>query len=714
VPELWPTLDGFDAAAGLRDRLRRLEASLPNEPTPLPATRGCPPPHVTSGALPEPPVPDCDVGLVPPRVPLRRGRVHGTRALPRARKPWTMLIPNLPGGVEMDGDDLLGGLMSLRRALGRGRTARHGVTTARRPPLVEPPSADALDALAGWIATPLADLASGPTLRLRYRSTEVKLPTAWVTAYLSRWVDTRGEIPAPRDTGPISGVGHVMDMFWPRFRARALGLRRGSYGRLIGCWGLPVTGDADLPQTLFFNGEGGALRAVHELTCQLLHAYVGEVKVPRNTAGGRRRKLVDDDGWCDQFGDFVEAILEGWPYPALNGEESVPVPRGEPPCGEVLIHYMDNQPRAVDEFFTNPCAAIGWGWKSEPIRCRDHSKGSNAWAGADLRFWNDYTIEVRTIPNLLNGRFRQPGVGPSYVHFSDADWPGNTSSPWPTSTGATTARGSSSERMIAFQPAHLAFDAELIDTLMFMGQLCLDYARHLLRGGLPIDRSRAAEANTAVQAGRRFAQYALAPLARRIQILIHELGHVYLGGAPHCGFHLDKPVPATRWRSCFDVASEAVYLRVAAENGLPMDPYIAKDVIGNSSILIADPDFSSRGADTGDMDRAFWVTDWAGGVRDCNAVQSGEEYLNVISRVATYARSPEGVCIGRIQATLTAPGAPNGGLEFATTNGCDCYTATPRVAVVPLSGDLPFEIDRSAACLTTYIGLRGVYFAATT
>jgi hypothetical protein len=160
------------------------------------------------------------------------------------------------------------------------------------------------------------------------------------------------------------------------------------------------------------------------------------------------------------------------------------------------------------------------------------------------------------------------------VTFTDVDNPASTLKPWPRSdTTFSTARASSSRRAVTFQPAHLAYDGEVCDTLMFMAQLCLDRARALCRRREREAPDWAPQAVLAVRAGRQFASYALVIIAERARVLVHELGHVYLGGSPHCGYDasiLSKEVPspvadhtgAPRWRSCFDVASWAFLARV--------------------------------------------------------------------------------------------------------------------------------------------------------
>jgi hypothetical protein len=241
---------------------------------------------------------------------------------------------------------------------------------------------------------------------------------------------------------------------------------------------------------------------------------------------------------------------------------------------------------------------------------------------------------------------------------------------------------------------------------MFMSQLCLDYGRHLLRGGLPVGRPTAAAANTAIHAGQRFAQYALAPLAKRASVLAHELGHVYLGGAPHCGFDTESGAPSSRWRACFDVAAEALLARLTAENGLPIDAYVASDAQGGPPTQ-SDPDFTDRNVEERDLDRPFFVFELAWGLPTCGAVVDGNEYMSD-EVAARYAIDQSGACVGRQRSTLAGAGAISGGLQFATTNGCECLTPT-----IDAGSSRPaverFEVDRTTACLAANIGARGVY-----
>jgi hypothetical protein len=579
------------------------------------------------------------------------------------------------------------------------------------------------------------DFVAGPSFRLRYRSTEIHLPAEWVWGYLDKWIETLGTIPAYRSRGPVSGTGHVMDMFWPRLRARTLTLPdRGAYSRLIGCWMVPVDAAEGMPESLFFRAAGGAMRAVHALTCQVLHAYADEAAVPRST-DAPYPKLVTDDGWCNQLSDFIKAMCMGTDIDALDGDQLRPTPRSEGPCGRVIINYADNHEESLrgGQPISSPCAGLGE-WPSENHRCWQVYSDSAAFSGADVLPWDAYTLGVMATP-YSSGRLPGLPVGPyaglEYVTFTDVDNPASTLKPWPRSdTTFSTARASSSRRAVTFQPAHLAYDGEVCDTLMFMAQLCLDRARALCRRREREAPDWAPQAVLAVRAGRQFASYALVIIAERARVLVHELGHVYLGGSPHCGYDasiLSKGVPspvadhtgAPRWRSCFDVASWAFLARVQAENGLPIEPYIAVVAADGSPSSQRSPDFGSHPDSTTreieQLNRPFWVgpgIDFEG----CGNVLAGAEYVNEDTEDAFLGHvSTATVCVGRATWTLSSLGEAGGGFSFSTTNGCSCEVPSVPTSDVGGSVLLGHEPgDTSAACPDRRAYRRGSYVRTST
>jgi hypothetical protein len=223
-------------------------------------------------------------------------------------------------------------------------------------------------------------------------------------------------------------------------------------------------------------------------------------------------------------------------------------------------------------------------------------------------------------------------------------------------------------------------------------------------------------------AGRQFAGYALVVLAQRARLLVHELGHICIGGSPHCGYHsqlLDREdsgdlhllTGAPRWRSCFDVASYAFLARVQAENGLPVEPYIASIAI-SSPPASDSPDFGTfreSGTRTARLDRPFWVRSSVG-FDSCERVPSGAEYIN--TRVTRLIEDPSSapICVGRSSWTLSAIGLYGGGLVFSTSNGCSCRV--PSVVTTGTGGSVLAGFEpgsSSAACADSIAYRRGVY-----
>jgi hypothetical protein len=237
---------------------------------------------------------------------------------------------------------------------------------------------------------------------------------------------------------------------------------------------------------------------------------------------------------------------------------------------------------------------------------------------------------------------------------------------------------------------------------MFMAQLCLDYSKSLFRGDEPGWSRRALES---VRAGQQFAQYALALIADRARILVHELGHVYLGGSPHCGYHT-KREGDQRWRSCFDVAARFLWAQVTAENGLPLDTYVGKTALGGSPS--AEPDFTGRTKRDGENDRAFWVYEWVSPFLGCHAVRDGEEDRDL--NVGKFKKGPQTVCVGRYEVGLDAPGVWGGGFDFRTTDGCIC--AAP--ASTDTSATTGWTYTTPSSCTDYTLGARGVYHVPTT
>ena len=407
--------------------------------------------------------------------------------------------------------------------------------------------------------------------------------------------------------------------------------------------------------------------------------------------------------------------------------------RSEGECAYIRFHYSNRDPlslRATEET-SNPCGGVG-GWEPDPHACLDVFDDSLAFAGTDLLPWNEYSLDLHVVP-FSDRDATEPFSGREYVSFVDPHRAGSAMSPWPRPSGLySTARASADRRAVTWQPAHLAFDAEVCDTLMFMAQMCLDRTRLLVRVRERESSRWIVEAVEAANAGREFASYALSIIASRAKLSVHEIGHIYLGGSPHCGFDASILTDrerereavygasgSPRWRSCFDVASHAFEVHVRAENGLPADSYCALRA-GSARILRADssPDFDVRLVNerTFEVDRPFWAGSFDS-FTSCGNVRQGLEYQPTVALYPEdgWVVSTATVCVGKGQWSLTDIGKSGGGYTFQTTNGCDCAVASvpttltggsvidgyaPGSSVAPCPGTIAFargmvSVDRT-------------------
>lgn len=436
--------------------------------------------------------------------------------------------------------------------------------------------------------------------------------------------------------------------------------------------------------------------------------------MPVDNVSSPGRKLVDDDGWCDGLADFIGAMFTRSPRVTLDGDAASPVEDDEAACGFVSIHYADRNLESLHwwEPWASPCAGLeghsgGWTY------CGLSYEESGALGGSMLLPWDAY--EFRLI------EWRRPaevvaadGLSATYTYFEDLGDPGG--SPWPAPDDIS-ATAAARNRFQIWQPVHLAWDGELIDLLMFMAQVCIDRARCLLRS--PSSRLYAGEFLAVYQAGLQFGQYALAVIASRSALLLHEFGHNYLGGSPHCGFDANsRPelrqlrrhpfgVPAKdgrpRWRSCFDVARWFLHTQIVAEGGLSVDAYYNRSAVPHPD---RQPTFTRK------LHNPFLRFGPAPfpPVAPCSAVAYGsEDQPNPDDYWLRPASLDAAGCIGNFRAQLSAPGDIGGGYTFWTSNGCSCSAAG-----IEGDGGTVVALSTSTSCYFGNLGELGVHFVAST
>jgi hypothetical protein len=166
------------------------------------------------------------------------------------------------------------------------------------------------------------------------------------------------------------------------------------------------------------------------------------------------------------------------------------------------------------------------------------------------------------------------------------------------------------------------------------------------------------------------------------------------------------------------VASWAFLARVQAENGLPIEPYIAVVAADGSPSSQRSPDFGGHPGSTTreiELNRPFWVwpeADFEG----CGNVLAGAEYVTEFTEERFLRHvSTATVCVGRATLTLSSLGEAGGGFRFSTTNGCSCEV--PSVPTSDVGGSVLLGYgpgETSAACPDGTAYRRGSYVRTST
>lgn len=355
----------------------------------------------------------------------------------------------------------------------------------------------------GFSTTIVAPFTDRVTLRYRTESCEVSF------AFVCEWLADLAELRAvaTRSTeawGAVASVDDTLTEVWDGYFDRMRGDREG-YRALLACYNLPKErAEWELHKDefpygfLFWHTDWQAPFEVHVHVCGLVRSFWIDIA---------------ELGDCEGLASFVDRALAGrsvrsaaWGLRAdvdcrLSLSYPNPVESAFPALGTACTM---SGPTAVDcaEGMTRDCDGLAW----HEVRQIVWNEGSDCWSSS------------------ASGCTR---VGAGCGAF------------------LSTARS-----LIRAQPGRLCWDGLVCDRILTAARLARDFARRaaLLAPEL---------AEAAAKAGKRFGRYALAYLVYHGSMLIHELGHVYLG-ACHC-----------HWNCCLDQAGGAWWLEVKARLGLP-------------------------------------------------------------------------------------------------------------------------------------------------
>lgn len=330
--------------------------------------------------------------------------------------------------------------------------------------------------------------------------------------------------------GLVSSVEDALDWLWPNFRAAAAaqGLlgesARRTWFLMLRCWHLPTnpfrikvwTDPSDLGayedlHAQFFRGAWDAeapeksLQAPLEIyfqTMLLVATYHSQIE---DGCTGNAR--------CQGLGSWVGEVLKGTP---------LGTPWNELPIGYCLPQILI---RNRHSGFVGPMHVIADGDLDGPdtwlSTCEVPATGYRSCVGD---FWSE------TAPgNDAWDQWQPVWASGWYGSAADGSYAGSPTQSDPMDTGGFEIQGYASweQWTVSLPPIGLAWDAFVIDHLLFKARMAYDYSRW---DGLDLSSGARHQLQ---KTARRFARLALARLVTRGKTLIHELGHIHAAG-PHC------------------------------------------------------------------------------------------------------------------------------------------------------------------------------------
>lgn len=402
-------------------------------------------------------------------------------------------------------------------------------------------------------------LPGGPTSRpltLAWRDTEVTLPRAFYLSYLSTLNALRAERSA-EGRGAVSSVSSALDTLWPEVRAAAAAA--GAYGDraretwrgMLQCYNLPretwvaeMTAKGDDYRPMFWMAEWGAPFEVYCRIMQLVRTYADTAQdhVSRSSA-------------CDGFSTWLRRAVMG--EPVDNAVVSAP-------C-RVGIQFINADadtaynPSLGGAAWVSTCSVGGIELPTATGSCAagyyvpvdDEDEDDVYEAG---RPWDDWEAMWDATDAIL--RPDRADAPHHYYPYNAAD----SSAHVPLGRGLV---------LVRLHPTWLAWYGYVVDHLLFLARITVDYARWAARS-LPLVKPKY---EALLDTARRFARYALRLLVPCAELMIHELGHIYAGGG-HCDW---AKYPSTN-DCCFGMAGARFTCFVTQALGLPPNevegPYV--------------------------------------------------------------------------------------------------------------------------------------------
>lgn len=355
---------------------------------------------------------------------------------------------------------------------------------------------------------------------LGYRAVEFQVPVDWYLAWLAEWhalggTDQGGDL--------CSSTADLLSAVWPEYTAALAshsGLDDDTVDSVLGCFSLLSTAD----QALFWRTAWGPSRQVYRLAARLIAIYSDDIQddwmdpfeLPTPSGGSI------DFSWCDGLGDFCRNAVKGRRATTRRGGRTCPATINYD--GYDLRFWLDHsiprcsgaEGRACGRYF-NP--------SGESCHNPKFDEEMSDWV---LSGWDEHYRAWTRVPGL-----------PPAMSYEDLD---------------CTLLGIGGGFNVTMRPNHLQWCGFVTDRVLHLARIAHDYARYLDGLGRGPRLSSSTWQTAAVQLGR----YALGPALELGLVLVHELGHSYMGEGGHC-----------EYQCCFDAGARAWQWRVRGRLGLP-------------------------------------------------------------------------------------------------------------------------------------------------
>ncbi len=348
----------------------------------------------------------------------------------------------------------------------------------------------------------------GSLVEIAYRDVSVRMSYDWWWTWAVDWATLYDaeDVPSIDAHGVCSSVWTTLTTLWSKFWGEA----RGDHDVLrsvIGCYNLPKEPSRE---DLFYRTGWGSPGFAVAYTLQLLYTYVDDVR--------------PEVGECQGLSSFIKSFLEG--KDTANAKGTV--------CSaSALLNFVNTDEAYEGTKAENSCREVDCATATTSLKASQACRGVR---------WDDFkaTIVWSDTSRCFSGRSsmasecKEPDTGCGWRGFSI----GNGS--------------------ILLTPVTWGFFGYVCDEILFRARIIMDCALYNPMLSDSAKEQRLVEAE-------QMARYALRMLVYRAGHLIHELGHLWIGGGSgHCSG------PS---KCCMDMARYGWVCLVRGRLGLPQGDF---------------------------------------------------------------------------------------------------------------------------------------------